>query len=366
MCLYPKLIKNRKYLPNKKNGGKPPTIKDPRTAWVPVGCQKCIECKKQKARAWTIRLQEEIRTNKNGQFVTLTFSNESIKQLTDILYEENGGEEITGYQLDNEIATLATRRFLERWRKEHGKSIKHWLVTELGHNGTENIHIHGLIFTKNKKEIKKRWKYGFVFVGDYVNDKTINYISKYILKADEKHKQYQSIVLTSPGIGSNYIKRADATLNKYKVTGETKETYTTRSGTKINLPIYFRNKIYTEEERELLWLQKLDKNERWVCGSRVDMSREPIQYYELLKYHRERNARLGYGNDEKNWEQHKYEEQRRNLLIKKRITNVDTNDKAQRLHRKRTKGNLGNHSNDRIKYLESIGVRQTDQSTSRN
>ena len=40
------------------------------------------------------------------------------------------------------------------------------------------------------------------------------------------------------------------------------------------------------------------------------------EYQELLKYYRAKNKRLGYGDDEKNWEQEQYERERR--LIKQR------------------------------------------------
>ena len=95
---------------------------------VPIGCGKCIECKKQKSREWSVRLQEEIRHMKNGKFVTLTFSEESLVELG----EDKSINTLNGYNLDNGIATLAVRRFLERWRKKYKKSVKHWLVTELG------------------------------------------------------------------------------------------------------------------------------------------------------------------------------------------------------------------------------------------
>jgi hypothetical protein len=49
MCLYPKFIRNRKYTVTKKNGGNVPEVKDKRALMVPVGCGKCMECKKQKA-----------------------------------------------------------------------------------------------------------------------------------------------------------------------------------------------------------------------------------------------------------------------------------------------------------------------------
>lgn len=314
MCLYPKLIKNRKYIPNKKNGGIIPPILDGRTAYVPVGCQKCIECKKQKSRQWQVRLSEEIRHNKKGTMVTLTFSNEEYAKL----YKEITG--LSGYDLDNEIATLATRRFLERWRKEYKKSVKHWLITEIGGTRYENIHIHGIIFTENKKEIERIWKYGFVYLGEYVSEKTINYIVKYVNKTDQKHKEYNSKILTSPGIGKNYLERIDSTKNIYN-NEKTIETYTNRQGLKMNLPTYYRNKIYTEEEREKLWIMKLDKEERWVCGERVSVKEEENTYIQLREYYRTINKQLGYGDDEINWDRKRYERERRKLKQYQKINN---------------------------------------------
>ena len=37
MCLYPKLIKNKKYIMNKKNNGIIPEVNDERALYVPVG-----------------------------------------------------------------------------------------------------------------------------------------------------------------------------------------------------------------------------------------------------------------------------------------------------------------------------------------
>ena len=71
MCLNPSYIKNRKYLPNKKNGGVVPPVSDMRVLYVPVGCGVCIECKKQKSRQWQIRLKEDIKRYKNPVLSTL-------------------------------------------------------------------------------------------------------------------------------------------------------------------------------------------------------------------------------------------------------------------------------------------------------
>ena len=184
--------------------------------------------------------------NTNGKFITLTFSNEWISKITrevtrkttkikngikSTWIDKNGKlcqrykykyitEEVQlkGYDLDNAIATHAVRKFNERWRKRYGKAIRHWLVTELGHNGTENIHLHGIIWTDNTEELAKIWKYGFIWDGkrdslgrktNYVGCQTINYLIKYVTKVDLKHKFYKQIILTSAGIGAGYMKRTD-------------------------------------------------------------------------------------------------------------------------------------------------------------
>lgn len=314
MCLYPKLVKNPKYRPNKKNKGIVPPHCDDRVLMVPVGCKKCIECRKQKAREWNVRLLEEIRSNKNGVFVSLTLSNESIRELNE------GIEGLEGYERDNEIAIKAVRRFLERWRKKYKKSIRHWLITELGHKGTENIHLHGIMFTDHKEDIDKIWNYGWVYKGYSCHEKTVNYTTKYVTKLDKDHKEYMPRILTSAGIGSNYINRPDAKRNEYnKHTNETNERYTDRKGFKKALPIYYRNKIYTEDEREILWLEKLDREERYVLGQKISIKEGYKEWDKAIEEAKRKNKRLGYGTDEIDWNRKEYENNRRNLLLKKRI-----------------------------------------------
>ena len=75
------MIKNPKYLPNKKNNNNPPEITDERVKWVPIGCGNCMECRKQKKREWQIRMNEEIKHDRTGKFITLTFSNEELDKL---------------------------------------------------------------------------------------------------------------------------------------------------------------------------------------------------------------------------------------------------------------------------------------------
>lgn len=366
MCLYPTLVPNKKYTITEKNGGIIPPFYDDRVLAVPRKCGNCMECLKQKAREWQVRLMEDIKVNKGAKFITLTFSNESIKHLNEKIaltkVNKYGKEQpIEGYLRDNMIATKGVRLFLERWRKIYGKSPRHFLITELGHNGTENIHLHGFIWTKQSfKEIREIWNYGFIWpkpseeVFNTVNEITINYIIKYIHKMDKDHPNYKSIILNSPGIGGNYVPTASydyceqyihfnpktrqwslrVRIKQIKVpiygqwlrnrfNGEdTIETYKTKTGHEIAMPIYWRNKIYNEYEREKLWINKLDKNERWINGEKIDVSNGVEEYYAVLKWHQERNKRLGYGSDTKNWKQAEYEKQRRKYLLDKRINNT--------------------------------------------
>lgn len=298
MCLYPRLMRNKKYVANAKNGGNIPQMRDGRLKYVSIGCGRCIECMTQKSNAWRIRLQEEFKHDRKAKFLTLTFSEEELDKL----------EKEAEVKESNAIATIAVRRFLGRWRKSEKKSVKHWLITELGTKRTERIHLHGLLWTDKPREfIQEKWKYGGVWEGEYVNEKTINYITKYITKLDNTHKGYIPKVLTSPGIGKDYVNSGNFEKNKYKP-NETNETYILNNGAKTALPIYYRNKAYTEEERELLWIEKLDNEKIYVLGEEIDISTKEgeLLYFAKLKAAQEKNKRLGYGDDSDEWKRKEY------------------------------------------------------------
>ena len=104
---------------------------------------------------------------------------------------------------------------LERIRKKTGKSIKHWFITELGHEKTERLHLHGIVWGIGTDQlIKEKWNYGITYTGNFVNEKTINYITFIVTKIDEKHPDFIGKVLCSRGIGAGYTKRPDAAKHK--------------------------------------------------------------------------------------------------------------------------------------------------------
>ena len=125
-----------------------------------------------------------------------------------------------------------------------------------------------------------------------------------MLKIDEKHPKFRGKVLCSAGIGSGYLKREDAKRHVYKP-NETNESYRMRNGGKLNLPIYYRNKLFTEKGREKLFLEKIEKGIVYVLGIKIDLKTEESRYMGVLISERERCERL-YHDNPKDWDKRKY------------------------------------------------------------
>lgn len=296
MCLYTNYIRNPKYIPNKKNDYNPPKLEDKRLMFIPAKCGKCSECRKEKKRHWNVRLSEEIRERKGAKFITLTFSDKGWEyaELRTFGYKDE-----RTWQEENEICATAIRLWLERIRKRTKKSIRHWLITE---KGTDNnrIHLHGIIWAE-EEDIKK-WDFGFTYKGTFVNEATINYITKYILKMPENCPTFEGKIFASSGIGSGYEKRLDAKRNAFKGI-LTDETYRTRKGLILDLPKYYKDKIYSEEEREKLWILKQERGYRYIGGEKVNTSDEKT-IIELLKYY-QRISKETYKENPQQWDEEK-------------------------------------------------------------
>lgn len=299
-------------MPNKKNKGRPPICMDRRLLYIPAKCGCCIECRKEKQREWRVRLEEELHSN-FGYFTTLTISPEGIKEIeekTGLKWEEN----------PNEIATKALRLFLERARKEIGKSIRHWCVTELGEK-KDRIHLHGIFYGQRSAElIKKHWKYGFVFIGGYCNSRSINYMTKYMLKVDIKHPEFKQIVLASPGIGAGYMDRLDYLWQKQNYRKINVATYTFRNGVKMAMPKYYKDKIFTEREKEVMWINNLDRGLLWIYGEKVKAN--DWKTIDNLRRYWQKYGREVMGDDPIAWnamkERRKEEKQRRAIAEAKK------------------------------------------------
>ena len=114
----------------------------------------------------------------------------------------------------------AIRYWSEGIRHKYGKQPRRWLITERGGNETERVHIHGIIFTDlDNDKILKSWTFGIADDGrstgraGWVNEQTINYITKYVFKTDSKHIDFKGRIFASGGIGKAYLQDE---LNRYR------------------------------------------------------------------------------------------------------------------------------------------------------
>ena len=242
MCKNKIIIKNKRYQPTKKNGYTKETPRDRRLSYIEIPCGECKECKKKRKEMWRLRIENELLDSKSAIFFTGTFSDEAIENIK----KQYGVEE------ENDIATKANRLFLERLRKKYGIKLTHWCITELG-SKKGRIHIHGIFFIKEnqdikyiKDKIKREWNFGWNYLGYVDQGKTINYITKYMLKENENFKEFKPKVLTSQKIGIGFIER-NKRFYKYKekngeIEANTKMEYL--DGRETYLIKYYKEKLY--------------------------------------------------------------------------------------------------------------------------
>jgi len=253
-----------------------------------VPCGHCIECLRTKSKNWRLRLFEEYKHVGDAKFVTLTFAPDQYEKLkSDVLsgpdvvnrrlYDKSVSEPVylgtvphlrvksrrfslkkeydykplIGKYLDKQIARLAIRRFLERYRKKYGVSLRHWLITDYGHRGTERLHLHGIVFDARCttvrshrtlikfEEFRDLWMYGHIWLG-WCTDRSINYITNYITKIQDAK------VFVSPGLGKSYL--TEQVIRFYKQT-LSPWMHTQYMCGKHLLPRYYMLKIYKWYER---------------------------------------------------------------------------------------------------------------------
>lgn len=202
-------------------------------AFLVVPCGQCPECRSQRIDSWKFRLMEEEKQHFNCSFVTLTYSNEKIRRT------ENG------------FLTLVKKDyqdFMKRLRKNTGrKTIKYYAVGEYG-SKTMRPHYHAIMYDATKDEIVKAWTLGDVHIGQVTED-SIAYTAKYMQKAGKipmfaSDDRVPEFSLMSKHLGKSYLTPQVVKYHRQGIHYITK-----KGGYKQSLPRYYREKIFTEEER---------------------------------------------------------------------------------------------------------------------
>lgn len=229
--------------------------------YLDVPCGYCHSCKKREMNDYKIRLLYECRRpldpGRINLFVTLTFDDVHLAKFAS-------------------DTNRAVRLFLDRMRKRYGKQVRHWFIGEFG-SLQGRPHYHGILFNcplrignsvygrhpGQNLELENVWSYGFVFAG-YVNDSTAGYITKYLTK-DLNGKKVRPRVISSFGIGDNYLDTDDALLhfaNGY-------QPFITNGSYIYALPRYYSNKIYSDVDRQNMALDRfLSPSVSWLWQGR--------------------------------------------------------------------------------------------------
>jgi len=224
---------------------------------VLVPCNRCINCIQRKRSEWSFRLLQELKTSEKATFLTLTYNDDTVPK-------------------NQQLQKKKLQNYFKRVRVTQ-KAIKYYAVGEYG-SKNKRPHYHAIVFNADNNILANEWREcgndtqksdkptGYIKC-DVVNEATIHYVTGYITekygKMDERtgkqidtwqETDIRPFALMSKGLGKIYLKHAA----KYHKSNFTTTTIS-EGGIKGNLPRYYRDKIFNEEERKNLAEQNQQK-----------------------------------------------------------------------------------------------------------
>lgn len=216
--------------------------------WAPVPCGRCPPCKKRRVDGWVFRLLQEDKVSTSAHFVTLTYEPKFVP------ISPNGF-----MTLDKDAFPL----YMKRLRKLTTNKLKYYACGEYG-TKNKRPHYHAIIFNVPDAEMfYEAWKkdgqhFGQVVVGE-VTGNSIAYTMKYIDKGpnveglfkgwkpfvgrDDRLKEF---ALMSKGMGLSYCTDR---IKRYHKDDLSRTYITVDGGYKIAMPRYYKDKIYTDDEK---------------------------------------------------------------------------------------------------------------------
>lgn len=140
--------------------------------------------------------------------------------------------------------------FMKRLRKRNKNQLKYYLCGEYG-GKTNRPHYHLILFNADIKTIQPAWDMGQVHYGQ-VSEASVGYTLKYISKTqkiplhqnDDRLKEFS---LMSKGLGKSYIRETIIRWHKEDLLN--RMYCNLKDGKKIAMPRYYRDKLYTKDEK---------------------------------------------------------------------------------------------------------------------
>jgi len=204
---------------------------------IAVPCGHCGYCLQNRKQDWQFRIANELKYAFTAYFVTLTYSDEYVPT-------KNGVDVLDKSDL---------QKFFKRLRKAHARhsrsQIRYYAVGEYGSQYLRP-HYHIIMFNAIGSDIEAAWPLGFIKY-EPVNMARIGYVVGYVSSLDNLSvsrgvpKQF-SLMSKRPAIGYRYLQ----THGKWHTEGL--RNYTSINGLKGRLPRYYKKKLFTDYQKEIL------------------------------------------------------------------------------------------------------------------
>lgn len=205
-----------------------------------VPCGRCPACRRRKQNEWAYRILEEVKKTRNTFFVTLTYADENL------VFSDSG------------IPTLDPDRIhkLTKDLRYRIGSYRYFLCGEYG-DQFDRPHYHICLFVNSdesvedlRKIFEKCWPEGFTKIDCGISASRAKYCAKYSMK--QLNFDYQDVVppfarmSRRPGIGKTFLD--PKIMDRFrKLDLWTVYDY---QGTPYPLPRYYRDTIFSYEDRE--------------------------------------------------------------------------------------------------------------------
>lgn len=220
-----------------------------------VPCGKCNFCLRARKNDWTFRMSWELRECKTAYFITLTYSPEEVPK---------SGHNLTLRKEDIKTFHNSLRKANDRWYRDQGIEqpdyrLKYYTVGEYG-STTHRPHYHLVIFNLRPEiaeKIPQIWGRGNIHQGK-VEGASMAYVAKYLIDQDDWASNLpieKPFSIMSKGIGEFYLANKQ-NRDWHKSLEDDPEDWRylviNILGHKQRIPRYYRDQLFTKEERELI------------------------------------------------------------------------------------------------------------------